>query len=161
MLLINMAALSSGRFHPDGHLFAAGGVDGQIKIFDVKTGANAANFDEDGPIEALEFSENGIWLAAITKGSSSVSIWDLRKATKLSDLDMGGPVVTLRWDYTGQYLAAAGPGGLTVQAYDKSTKEWSILLQVAVPGTAIEWGAKGRSLVVVNEIGEITVLQSG
>ena len=157
-LLSGIAALITAHFHPDGHLFAAGGADGQIKLFDTKTGANAANFDEEGPIEAIHFSENGTWLAAVTKGSTSVSIWDLRKSAKIKDLEMGGPVVTVRWDYTGQFLAAAGPGGLTVQAYDKGKKEWSELLQIAVPAVAVEWGSQGKTLITVNADGVVTVL---
>ena len=128
-------------------------------MFDVKTGANAANFDEAGPIEALEFSENGTWLAAAVEGSTSVSVWDLRKMAKIKALDMGGKVVSLRWDYTGQYLAGVGPGGLTVQAYDKGKKEWDAILQIAVPGTAVAWGAQARSLIVAGATGDLAVLK--
>ena len=156
--LTSPAALTTAQFHPDGHLFAAGGKDGQIKLFDTKTGTNAANFDEDSPIEALHFSENGTWLAVVSKGSVTVSVWDLRKSSKIKELDMGGSVNALKWDYTGQFLATAGPSGLTVQAYDKGKKEWSEPLSTAVPATALDWGSKGRSLVTVNETGVVTVL---
>ena len=158
LILTDFVALTAAQFHPDGHLFAAGGKDGQIKVYDTKTGANAANFDEGAPIEALHFSENGTWLAVASKNSSVVSVWDLRKSNKVKEVDMGGPVSTLKWDYTGQFLAAAGPGGLTIQAYDKGKKEWSEPLRTAVPASAVDWGSKGRSLVTVNEAGVVTVL---
>ena len=151
-------ALSTAQFHPDGHLFAAGSTDGQIKLFDVKTGVNAADFKESGSIQALSFSENGTWLAAAVKGSSTVSIWDLRKATQIKTLDTGGPVSKVRWDYTGQFRATAGPSGLTVQQYSKSTKEWSEPLRSAVPGAAVEWGLDAQKLISVNEEGAVTVL---
>ena len=153
-----LLALGTAQFHPDGHLFAAGGMDGQIKLFDVKTGVNAADFTESGPIQALSFSENGTWLAVAVRGSSGISIWDLRKAAQIKTLDTGGPVAYVRWDYTGQFLASAGPSGLTVQQYAKSTKEWSEPLRTAVPGVAIEWGASAQKLVTLNEEGSITVL---
>ena len=153
-------ALTTAQFHPDGHLFAAGGVDGQIKVFDVKSGANAANFDESGAIQALHFSENGTWLAAAVKGSTSVSIWDLRKSSQIKSLEMGGPVVALKWDYTGQFLAAAGPGGLTIQHYEKTSKGWSEPLRTALPAVAVDWGRKAQRLVTVSEAGAITVLGS-
>ena len=152
--------MTTAQFHPDGHLFAAGGTDGQIKLFDVKTGANAADFKEAGPIQTLSFSENGTWLATAVRDSSSLSIWDLRKAAQIKTLDTGGPVARIRWDYTGQFLASAGPSGLTVQQYSKSTKEWSEPLRSAVAGVAVEWGPSAQQLVSVSEEGAVTVLEA-
>ncbi|KAL9131813.1 MAG: hypothetical protein Q9217_000340 [Psora testacea] len=154
------SALTTAQFHPDGHLFAAGGMDGQIKVFDVKNGANAANFDEAGPIQALHFSENGTWLAVAVKESTSVSIWDLRKSAQVKLLEIRDPVVNLRWDYTGQFLAAAGPAGLTIQYYQKASKMWSEPLRTAVPAAGLDWGSKAQSLVTVNDNGVVTVLEA-
>ena len=153
-------ALTTAQFHPDGHLFAAGGADGQIKLYEMKTGANAANFDAMGPLEAIEFSENGIWLAAAVKGSTSVSIWDLRKASQIKILETGGQVTSVRWDYTGQYLATAGPTGVAVQMYSKSSKEWSEPLRSAVPALSVDWGSSAKNLVSLDGKGVISVLGS-
>ena len=150
--------MTTAAFHPDGHLFAAGGIDGQIKLYDVNSGANAANFDESGPIQALSFSENGTWLAAATKGSTTLSVWDLRKSSQIKVLDIGSQIGWLRWDYTGQFLAVASPSGIAVQQYSKSTKEWSELLRSAVPAVAVEWGSKGQNLISLGPDGAVTVL---
>jgi pre-mRNA-processing factor 19 len=150
--------LTCAGFHPDGHLFAAGGSDGQIKVFDVKSGTNAANFDGNGAIQALAFSENGTWLAVVVKGSTSVSIWDLRKSAQLKVLDIGSPIASVVWDYTGQFLVVAGPSGLSVQQYSKSTKDWSEPLRSAIPAVAVAWGAQAQSLISLSAEGIITLL---
>ena len=151
--------LKACQFHPDGHILAVGGTDGQIKIFETKTGSNAAVFDESGPIQALSFSENGTWLAAVVTGGSTAAIWDLRKSTQLHVLDFGGRIDCIKWDYTGQYLAGAGPGGVTVQHYDKASKSWSQPLMKAVSGTALEWGSNAKSLVLLTAEGTISILK--
>ncbi|KKY23944.1 putative cell cycle control protein [Phaeomoniella chlamydospora] len=151
-------SLSTVRFHPDGHLLAAGGADGNIKIFDVKSGSSMAEFECSNPLQALFFSENGTWLAAVTQGASTVSIWDLRKSAVVHTLNSGGKVDTIAWDYTGQFLAAAGPGGLTVHQYSKASKGWSEPLQIAVPASAVQWSTSAKSLVAVNTEGVISVL---
>jgi pre-mRNA-processing factor 19 len=155
------AELTSAAFHPDGHLFAAGGIDGQVKLFHVKTGENAANFEVGGPVQDISFSENGIWFAAVARGSSSVVIFDLRKEGRAAEakvLEIGGQVDSIRWDYTGQYLAASGPRGLTISQYAKSSKSWSDVISTAVPATAVEWGLEAKTLITVNSDGVVTVL---
>ncbi|KAK8157429.1 cell cycle control protein [Phyllosticta citrichinensis] len=155
------AELLSGGFHPDGHLYAAGGKDGQIKVFDTKTGDNMANFDAGGPVHAISFSENGTWLAAVVQGETSVQIWDLRKAASIKTLEVGGAVESIAWDYTGQFLAAAGPGGIAVQHYAKSSKSWSEPFRKAVAANAARWGAQGQSLVALTTDGALSVVGSG
>ena len=159
VLIITAIGLTAAAFHPDGHLFAAGTSTGQIKIFDVRTGANAANFDTAGSIRSLSFSENGTWLASASDGQGRVTIWNLRTAAALRDLEIGGAVTSVRWDYTGQFLATAGPSGITVQAYSKSRKEWSEPLRRAVPSVAAEWGPNARSLVSIDGAGTATTLR--
>ncbi|KAF5514551.1 Pre-mRNA-processing factor 19 [Colletotrichum fructicola] len=121
------ASLTSSAFHPDGHLFAAGTVSGEIKLFHTTSLEFATAFSLGAPVEAVTFSENGFWLAATAKGQSSVTIFDLRKegdAARAKTLETGGPVQSLAWDYTGQFLATGGAGGVTVQQYIKSSKAW-------------------------------------
>lgn len=151
-------ALLSVHFHPDGHLIAAGGVDGQIKIFDVKSGAVAASYAMSGPVKCLFFSENGTLLAAVAENSTVLSVWDLRSSKETKVLDTGSKVDSIHWDYTGQFILTAGPSGLTVQQYTKATKEWSEPLRSAVPAAAAAWGPAAQSIVAMNAEGGITVL---
>lgn len=160
LLLILFAALTSVKFHPDGHLVAAGGADGQIKIFDVKMGTSAANFSAGGPVKALFFSENGTWLASVTENSSTVSIWDLRKSVEIKVLETGNRVDSISWDYTGQFLLTGGPNGVTVQKYSKASKKWSEPLRSAVPAVAVEWRKSAQGIVALNGDGALTVVEA-
>ncbi|MCJ1463524.1 hypothetical protein MMC07_002132 [Pseudocyphellaria aurata] len=152
------SCLTSAEFHPDGHLFAAGGIDGQIKVYDTKSGLHAANFDMSGSVQDFKFSENGTWLAAASKASTSVSIWDLRKSAQIKLLEVGGQIERVQWDYTGQFLAIAGPSGLAVKHYSKSAKEWSEILRSAVPAVALEWGSRAQKLVSLEPDGTVLIL---
>ncbi|KAI8248217.1 Pre-mRNA-processing factor 19 [Colletotrichum sp. SAR 10_77] len=150
------ASLTSSAFHPDGHLFAAGTVSGEIKLFHTTSLEFATAFSLGAPVEAVTFSENGFWLAATAKGQSSVTIFDLRKegdAARAKTLETGGPVQSLAWDYTGQFLATGGAGGVTVQQYIKSSKAWSEPFRSSVAAASVKWGPGAKQLVSVNEDG--------
>lgn len=155
--MANMAlALSCAQFHPDGHLLAVGGHDQQIKIYDTKSGTQAATFTLDGPVEVIFFSENGTWLAGVAQGSSSISIWDLRKTTQIKTIETGSQIKSISWDYTGQFLAVAGVGGVTVEQYSKSSKEWSSILKSEGSCSRIAWGKSAHRLITLDEAGVVT-----
>ena len=156
--LIRYIALTTAAFHPDGNLFVAGATDGHIKIYDVKSGTSAAEFETAGIVRSVAFSENGIWLASASRGQTSVAIWDLRKQQQIKLLETGAPVQNVVWDYTGQYLAASGPSGVTVFQYSKSSKDWSEPLKAAVPCVAAQWGQRAESLMVLGVDGSISQL---
>ncbi|KAL2752374.1 hypothetical protein ACRALDRAFT_2126860 [Sodiomyces alcalophilus JCM 7366] len=154
------AALTTGAFHPDGHLFAAGTTTGDILVFMTATLEPAASFSLGAPIQAITFSENGFWLAATAKGQTTVTIFDLRKegdAARAKVLETGGSVQSLAWDYTGQFLATAGASGITVQQYTKSSKAWSEPFRSSVSAVAVRWGDKAKQLVAVNGEGLVSV----
>ena len=135
-----------------------GSVDGHISVYDVKSGTNAATFDEPGPLSALSFSENGTWLAAAVKGSTSVSIWDLRKLEQIKIIEFGNVASTVQWDYTGQFLAIGGPSGVAVHQYSKSAKGWLDIMMSATPAVSLAWGSEAKSLVILDAEANISVL---
>jgi pre-mRNA-processing factor 19 len=132
-----------------------GGRDGQIKIFDIKTGQMATIIETEGPIQSLGFSENGTWLASASQGSTSVTIWHLAKTppAKLREIEFGAAVSDIAWDYTGQYLAIVGGGSIAVHSYQKSGKKWSELIQKAMQCRKVAWDPQGQHLLVDSEKG--------
>ncbi|KAJ5370633.1 uncharacterized protein N7496_006725 [Penicillium cataractarum] len=152
------AAFLSATFHPDGHILAAGNANGQVKVFDVRTGNEAADFAMSGPVKCLFFSENGTSLAAVAAQSTTVSIWDLRSFKEIKVLDTGSQVNSIHWDYSGQFLVTGGPSGVTVQQCNKSAKEWSEPLRSAVPAVSVTWGSAAQTIVTINDAGAVTVL---
>ncbi|KAF2190226.1 Prp19-domain-containing protein [Zopfia rhizophila CBS 207.26] len=150
--------ITCGAFHVDGHLFATGSPDGEIRIFDVKSGAKAVSLEAGGPLHGISFSENGTWFATLEKGSTSVSVWDLRKQAAIKVLDIGSAIDSIHWDYTGQFLATAGSGCVTVQQYTKASKSWSEPLRKAVPARDVAWGTNAASLVVLTPDGGLNIL---
>ncbi|KAF2452631.1 cell cycle control protein cwf8 [Lineolata rhizophorae] len=161
------SALTCISFHPDGHLIAAGAADGQIKLFDAKTTENAANYaPEDsspGAIEALDFSENGTFLASVVRGSSSADVWDLRKSAVSkrieTDAPAGASLESVKWDYTGQFLALAGrDAGVSVHMFEKKGKSWSEVLRKGIGMSAVAFGKGARQLAGLTKEGGILVL---
>jgi pre-mRNA-processing factor 19 len=155
----SILALTACAFHPDGHLFAAGSLSGDIKLFMTKTLEPAATFSLGAPVQAVVFSENGFWLAATAKGQTTVTIFDLRKegdAAQAKVLEIGGSVQSLSWDYTGQFLATAGAAGVTVQQYTKSSKKWTEPFKNASPAVRIQWGPEASRLISVNGDGVVS-----
>ena len=159
---LSFSGLTSVEFHPDGHLLAAGGQDGQIKLFDVKTSSQMAAFDLPSAVKALDFSENGTWLAAIASSSSAVSIWDLRKMSEIKSIDVGSSksVESIKWDYTGQFLLTGSGEGVTVQHYAKAEKKWSEPLRMAAPAVKVAWGKDGHGVISLDGKGVVSVFST-
>ena len=109
------------------------------------------------PVSAVDFSENGTWIASAHATSSSVVVWDLRKLNQLVVHDVGTPVSAVAWDYTGQFLAACGSGAVVVKQYEKKSKTWSEPLRKAAAATSIGWSAEAKSLIALSSDNNLVV----
>jgi pre-mRNA-processing factor 19 len=96
-------------FHPDGLLLGNGTDTGSLRIWDLKTLANVASFNEHrAKITSISFSENGFYLATVAE-DKALKLWDLRKQKTVQTIDLDDPHLTsVSFDNSGKYLAAAG-----------------------------------------------------
>lgn len=159
---LTLVGMTCAHFHPDGHLLAAGSSDGKVRIFDVSSGSEAANIDLPTAAKKVIFSENGIWLACVSKDSTAISIYDIRKIANgpVASLETGGEIDALDWDYTGKFVASAGSDGVTVHQYSKASKAWSELLKSDSAATGVVWGKSAQSLLTSNVDGVVALLSS-
>jgi len=107
---------SSGKFHPDGLIFATGTSRAEVRIWDLKSSAqgNAKPATQplrghSGPVEAIAFSENGFHLATASR-SNEVKLWDLRRLKNFKTLTLSESfkVRHLMFDKSGTYLSVVG-----------------------------------------------------
>lgn len=126
------------QFHPDGILIGTGTAEKKVRMWDIKSQANVATFEEEhgAAVKAIAFSENGYFMASGGQ-DGVVKLWDLRKLKRLQSLDVGDPVNSLDFDFSGQYLAVGGKGVKVLLA-----KEWQEVANLQAHSdkvTAVKW----------------------
>ncbi|CAD8096354.1 unnamed protein product [Paramecium sonneborni] len=95
---------TSVAIHPDGLLLAIGQANSQIKIWKITSGQLVAQFEgQEGSINQVTFSENGVNLASATL--TEVFQWDLRNPGQFQKLFQSSKISTISYDKSGAYLA--------------------------------------------------------
>ncbi|CBQ67502.1 probable PRP19-non-snRNP spliceosome component required for DNA [Sporisorium reilianum SRZ2] len=140
-------------FHPDGQLAATGTSTGAIRIWEVKSGANASTIQTElgGRVSALHFSENGYYLAAASDEGKAVEVWDLRKLTAVGKLtvdegqDAKSGVSAVKFDASLQFLAVATD---SVSVYANKTWNQLVKLEGTQKLSGLAWDARDGQVVV-------------
>ncbi|CAD8095903.1 unnamed protein product [Paramecium sonneborni] len=90
--------------HPDGLLIAIGQANSLIKIWKITSGQLVAQFEgQEGSINQVTFSENGVNLASATQ--TEVFQWDLRNPGQFQKLLESQKISSISYDTSGAYLA--------------------------------------------------------
>lgn len=118
---------TTAAFHPDGLIIGIGTSGPLVRIWDVKSQAPVAKFEDMvGPVTAVSFSENGYFLA--TAAQDGVKLWDLRKLRNFRTFasDDNTPIQAVEFDHSGSYLAT---GGSDIRIYQVANvkSEWNCI----------------------------------
>lgn len=145
---------TSASFHPDGLILGMGTAESIVRIWDVKSQANVAQFEgHSGPVTDVSFSENGFFLA--TAAHDGVKLWDLRKLRNFRSFtpyDSNTPTNTVEFDYSGNYLAIAG-SDIRVYHVTGVKQDWNtikVLPDLSGTGkvTSVRFGSDAHYLAV-------------
>jgi pre-mRNA-processing factor 19 len=149
------APAAAGALHPDGLIWATGGADGAVRLWEVRGQARAAELGghaggDGGGVAALAFSENGYHLASA--GADGARVWDLRKLRCLAELPNTAGARAVAWDGSGAYLAVGGAASAAVHA---AKQEWAALVALA---DACSPAPRGRGSAGAGAPGAVTAL---
>jgi WD40 repeat protein len=77
-------------YSPNGTLLASGGMDGQVRVGNIKSQRLVRTFDHPAPVRGLAFSPDGDTIATVSWGDASlprrISLWSVKSGSKIREM---------------------------------------------------------------------------
>lgn len=156
-------------FSPDSSYVAAGGYDGEIRIFDAKTGKAVLSVNVQSEINSVCFSPDGTRLlvgCGRFKSSKKVSyagarILDVKTGREISHTPYNGSVYSVAYSPTGMsYAICGGDKKQAVILFDAITGKKILCDTVAKDATAVRFSINGKYLACGAKEGGVIVFES-
>ena len=122
------ATVVSVTFSPDGKMLAAGGVGGEVLLWDLASGASRVLAPRRGAVHELAFSDDGRWLAAAS-AAGDVGVWDLVRDRARTLIGHVGAVEALAFVPGSSELVTGGVDG-TIRLWRRDDGDLLSMLRV-------------------------------
>jgi WD40 repeat protein len=143
-------------FSPDGASLAAACANGDVVLWNLKTGRSDVFEGRNGSVSAIAFSPDGSKLATGER-DNTVKLWDVKTERKLKDMGQADLLIRATFSPDGKRLITGSYEG-TVKIWDVLTgQELMILHKHAGPVTSITFSNDGRSLITSSEDGSVKI----
>jgi len=129
--------INSVAFTPNGRQLFAGGEDGNVRIWDVESGAVFFPIGVSSPVLTLALSTNGLRLA-VGCADGRVSVYDVAKAEEAKTKKLyesrsqSGRALCVAFSPDGQRLVSCGADG-TIHLWDAATGKALFMLNTPLP----------------------------
>lgn len=137
---------------PDGKLFATGGLDGTVRVWNVESGNLVrALIGHNSYVYSLDWSPDGRSLASAGAFDATVRLWDVETGRPLRIL-RGHPayVSLVKWSPDGQSVLASGGESGALSHWEVSGRKLGTIELGRTP-LSLTWRADAKSAAVVSQ----------
>src|SRR5437660_5693730 len=150
-------------FSPDEGLLASGSTDGNVKLWDVESGAALWSRGQASAILRVAFAPDGGLLASGGL-DATVRLWDTKLGTLLEALPHPGQVSALAWSPDG-HLLATGDDASTIRLWEIGPSRPPTCVESLVGHSSWVWGLAfapdGRTLASASWDGSVKLWELG